>query len=137
MRNLNALVAAALIAPGCAAPEAVDLAAAGDAVLAQAFESRASNLQVEGAGTVQRLLRDDHEGARHQRFLVRLASGQTLLVAHNIDVAPRIPLAEGDPVAFSGEYEWNQQGGVLHWTHRTDSGPHPHGWVEHAGRRYD
>jgi hypothetical protein len=45
--------------------------------------------------------------------------------------------AVGDRVAFSGEYEWNDLGGVLHWTHRTASGPHPPGWVEHDGRRYD
>jgi Protein of unknown function (DUF3465). len=50
-------------------------------------------------------LPDDEQGSRHQRFILRLASGRTLLVAHNIDLAPRIDgLQVGDQVAFSGEY---------------------------------
>lgn len=50
----------------------------------------------------------------NQKFIVKLASGQTLLVAHNIDVAPRIQsLRAGDRVQFSGEYEWNDKGGVI------------------------
>ena len=48
------------------------------------------DLEVEGRGHVVRVLADDRQGARHQRFIVRLASGQTLLIAHNIDVAPRV-----------------------------------------------
>ena len=84
-----------------------------------------------------RLLPDDNKGSRHQKFIIALASGQTLLVAHNIDVAPRIPsLRTGDRVQFAGEYEWNDKGGVIHWTHRTASGPHPGGWLKHKGQTY-
>ena len=93
-----------------------------DAVFADAYANRRSNLQVSGEGTVTRLLPDDNKGSRHQKFIVKLASGQTLLVAHNIDVASRInSLRTGDRVQFSGEYEWNDKGGVIHWTHRTAS----------------
>src|SRR3954452_22381734 len=49
-----------------------------------------SNGQVSGTGTVIRILPDDDTGDRHQRFLLRLQSGATLLVAHNIDIAPRV-----------------------------------------------
>jgi hypothetical protein len=102
-----------------------------DAVFADAYANRRSNLQVSGEGTVTRLLPDDDKGSRHQKFIVKLASGQTLLVAHNIDTAPRIPsLRTGDRVQFSGEYEWNDKGGVIHWTHRISSGPHPAGWLQ-------
>jgi hypothetical protein len=81
---------------------------AGDARLAQAFADHAVDLEVEGEGTVAKLLADDTSGARHQRFIVRLASGQTLLVAHNIDSASRVsPLEVGDTVSFKGVYEWN------------------------------
>ncbi len=113
-------------------------ASAGDAALAEAFDDRASDLEVEGVGTVERVLADDEEGSRHQRFILRLASGQTLLVAHNIDVAPRIPdLRVGDAVAFRGVYEWSPQGGTIHWTHHDPSGDHASGWLRHGGRAYE
>ena len=105
--------------------------------IARAFASGASDVQVEGEGTVIRLLPDDTNGARHQRFIVELASGQTLLVAHNIDIAPRIAgLAPGDSVRFSGEYVWNAKGGVVHWTHRDPQGRHAAGWIVHSGKTY-
>lgn len=108
-----------------------------DQILDEAFASQTSNLQVEGQGTVTRLLADDTDGSRHQRFIIRLASGQTLLIAHNIDIAPRInSLEEGDTVMFYGEYEWNAQGGVIHWTHRDPDGRHVAGWLKHDGRIY-
>lgn len=110
---------------------------AGDEVLARAFEQRARDLQVEGEGVVQKVLPDDDDGRRHQRFVVELASGQTVLIAHNIDLAPRVVgLREGDVVSFSGEYEWNPQGGVIHWTHRDPRKRHPAGWIKHDGEVY-
>ena len=110
----------------------------GDAALAKAFEDRASDLEVEGRGTVVRVLADDDEGARHQRFVLRLDSGQTLLVAHNIDVAPRVEgLAVGDVIAFRGVYEWNAEGGTVHWTHRDPGGAHTAGWLRRNGRLYE
>lgn len=93
--------------------------------------------QVQGSGTVSRILADDNEGSRHQRFILRLDSGKTLLVAHNIDLAPRVAgLRDGDTVSFYGEYEPNPQGGVIHWTHADPQGRHVAGWLEHRGQRY-
>ena len=108
-----------------------------DAILENAFAQRISRLQVTGQGTVVKVLRDDGNGSRHQRFIVRLDSGRTVLVTHNIDLAPRIEtLRAGDTVAFSGEYEWNPKGGVIHWTHRDPQGRHPAGWIKHDGQTY-
>lgn len=108
-----------------------------DAVLADAFETGQNNLQVKGQGTVVRILPDDNEGSRHQRFILKLDSGQTLLVAHNIDLAPRIAaLGIGDLVEFYGEYEWNPKGGVIHWTHHDPQGVHVSGWLKHQGKMY-
>ncbi len=110
---------------------------ASDRALANAFRNRTSNLQIEGVGKVVKVLRDDNDGSRHQRFILELGSGQTLLVAHNIDLAPRIPsLEEGDTVAFYGEYEWNSRGGVLHWTHHDPGGRHVDGWLRHRSQMY-
>jgi len=85
-----------------------------DSSIGRAFASRASDIQVEGEGTVIRLLPDDMNGRRHQRFIVQLASGQTVLMAHNIEIAARIDgLKVGDNVRFNGEYVWNEKGGVI------------------------
>ena len=106
-------------------------------VLKQAFENEQSDIQVEGEGTVWKTLPDDNKGTRHQRFILKLSSGQTLLVAHNIDLAGKIKgLKKGDKVAFYGEYEWSEQGGVIHWTHHDPAGRHEDGWLKHGGQVY-
>ncbi|MCP5142180.1 MAG: DUF3465 domain-containing protein [Chromatiales bacterium] len=106
--------------------------------LKHAFDNRLSDLQVEGSGTVSRVLSDDNTGSRHQRFILRMPSGLSVLVAHNIDLADRIPsLQVGDVVDFFGEYEWNEKGGVIHWTHHDPAGRHADGWLRHAGRTYE
>ena len=93
--------------------------------------------QVSGSGRVIRILADDDDGSRHQRFILQLSSGRTLLIAHNIDLAPRIPsLGTGDTVGFYGEFEPNPQGGLIHWTHHDPQGRHVGGWLEYRGRRY-
>ena len=103
--------------------------------VAIAIRDHRSHVQVAGEGVVSRLLPDDRDGSRHQRFILRLASGATVLVAHNIDLAPRVTaIALGDTVAFNGEYEWNGSGGVIHWTHRDPAGRHVAGWLRHAGQ---
>ncbi|MEX0733271.1 MAG: DUF3465 domain-containing protein [Steroidobacteraceae bacterium] len=105
--------------------------------LANVYAGQQSGVQVAGGGVVTRILGDDIVGDRHQRFILTLDSGQTLLIAHNIDVAQRIEsLREGDSVSFSGEYEWNDDGGVVHWTHHDPQGQHEAGWLRHRGRTY-
>lgn len=124
-------------APPSTVPQSNGALSGGDEALARAFEQRTRNLQVEGQGVVRRVLSDDNDGSRHQRFVVALASGQTLLIAHNIDLAPRVVgVREGDAVSFSGEYEWNPEGGVIHWTHRDPRKRHPAGWIKHNGKIY-
>ena len=103
----------------------------------RAFENRERDVQVEGEGVVTRVLADDRSGSPHQRFIVRLASGQTVLIQHNIELAPRIEdLNEGDTVSFFGEYVWNTQGGIVHWTHHDPAGRHIAGWLKHKDRTY-
>ncbi len=106
--------------------------------IADAYANRRSGVEVEGEGTVAKILGDDSLGDRHQRFVLRLPSGQTVLVAHNIDLAPRIePLAIGATVAFRGEYEWSDRGGTIHWTHHDPRGEHAPGWLRHGGQTYE
>lgn len=124
---------AGLLAPQPAGP----VVAPPTHALAEAYRRQLSDVQVEGQGVVSRILPDDREGSRHQRFVLRLGDGHTVLVAHNIDLAPRInALREDDTVSFYGEYEWNSKGGVIHWTHHDPDGRHVDGWLRHQGRLY-
>lgn len=108
-----------------------------DKALQRAFDNRQSDLQIGGSGKVVKILPDDLKGRRHQRFILKLATGQTLLVAHNIDLAPHInSLSIGDKVEFYGEYEWNPKGGVIHWTHHDPRGRHEDGWLVHGNNIY-
>ncbi len=117
--------------------EAPRLRDAGAARIVEAYRSGRSDFVVQASGVVRAVLRDDLDGSRHQRFIVELEDGHSVLVAHNIDLAPRVDaLRRGDRISFKGEYEWNEKGGVIHWTHRDPAGRHPHGWIEHEGRRY-
>jgi PhnB protein len=105
--------------------------------LSTVIANHAHGTHVEARGTIFRILPDDNEGSRHQRLIVKLSSGRTLLIAHNVDVAARIP----DPVVgaeleFSGDYEWNEKGGLVHWTHRDPSGTHRAGWIKYRGRLF-
>ena len=108
-----------------------------DETLQRAYKNRQSDIQIRGSGKVTRILSDDTKGSRHQRFILKLATGQTLLIAHNIDLAPRInSLNIGDRIEFYGEYEWNPKGGVIHWTHHDPKGRHADGWLIHNGKTY-
>ncbi len=103
-----------------------------------AFEAGRSDVWLEAEGIVERLLPDDTHGSRHQRIIVRIPSGRTVLIAHNIDLAPRVePLGPGDRLRFRGEYEWNDKGGVVHWTHHDPSGRRRGGWIELGNRRVE
>jgi hypothetical protein len=109
-----------------------------EGALASAYRKHQSRVEVCGRGVIAKVLRDDTQGIRHQRFVVRLPPGQTVLIAYNFDLAPRIDgLRTGSPIEFVGEYEWNGQGGVVHWTHRDPGGHHSPGWVRYEGRQYE
>ena len=139
--HIAAVVVCALIWTGCGSAgqsSRQNVGATGDdSQIGSAFQNRASNVQVEGEGVVTRILADDLDGSRHQRFIVSLASGQTVLIAHNIDIAPRIDgLQTGDSVRFYGEYLWNEKGGMVHWTHHDPEGRHVAGWLKYNGQTY-
>ena len=110
----------------------IELEPDSDELLAQLFRDGQSNVQVYGSGVVISILSDDLDGSRHQRFIIELKSKQTLLITHNIDLAPRIDgLSLNDPIEFFGEYEWNDKGGVIHWTHDDPEEIHVNGWIFH------
>jgi len=108
----------------------------GDQPIEEAFRSHRSGVWVESSGTVERVLPDDRTGSPHQRFIVRLRDGRTLLVAHNIDLAQRAPVEPGSSIRFRGIYEWSDRGGTVHWTHHDPDRRQAGGWIEEGGRQY-
>lgn len=105
--------------------------------IAAAYLTKANDVDVSGAGTVTRILADDNDGSRHQRFILDVQAERTILIAHNIDLAPRIEdIKVGDVVEFKGVYEWNDLGGVVHWTHHDPQRQRPGGWLKYRGRTY-
>jgi hypothetical protein len=86
---------------------------------------------------VKRLLPEDRKGVPHQKFLLQLENGTTVLVAHNTEQASPVPLSPGDFVTIHGEYIWNPKGGLIHWTHHSDNFKHEGGWIDFGGRRYE
>lgn len=115
-----------------------DISYTSDAELKRLFEEKISGQQVTLKGTIKDVLSDDLEGAKHQRFILELKSDQTVLVAHNIELAPRISeLKSGQMIEVSGEYEWNSKGGVVHWTHDDPAGLHEPGWINYLGVRFE
>jgi len=121
--------------PASAPSNAAPMAALSDAEAA--FRDHRSGVELTLEGQVDRMLADDASGSPHQRFIVRLPSGQTVLVAHNIELATRVPdLKVGSSIRVHGEYQWNDQGGLVHWTHPDPQRKHEAGWIDYEGHRY-
>lgn len=79
-------------------------------------------------GRVIRLLPDAQGRYQHQRFIVLCPSGHTVLIVNDVSIGQRASVTVGDQVAVRGEYVWNAQGGLLHFTHHDDLGG-PGGWI--------
>lgn len=103
----------------------------------KAYQQQISNIQVQSKGEVKAILADDNDGSRHQKMILKLENGLTVLVAHNIDLAPRVEgLRKGEIVEFYGEYEYSPKGGVIHWTHHDPQAKHVDGWLKYQGKSY-
>lgn len=109
-----------------------------DNALTDAIANQQSDVQVQASGTIVKVLPDDTKGSQHQRLLVKIPTGQVILIAHNIDLAPRVDNPkEGETIEFYGEFEWNKKGGVVHWTHHDPRGKHASGWLKYHGQTYE
>jgi len=130
----RALCAVALFLAACGAAAQPD-----NAAIVADFQNHRSNVEVTADGTVVRLLTDQTSATgTHERFIVKLLTGEiTVEVEHNVSIGARAPVAEGDHVIVHGEYVWNAQGGLIHFTHHDPQGTHEGGYIEDNGRTYD
>jgi Protein of unknown function (DUF3465) len=109
----------------------------GFTVIEDAYRYRQTGFMAEVDGTVARILMDDQEDQRNQKFTIRLTNGQMLLVIHDQEAAGRVPVSVGDRVLVRGEYVWTETGGTLRYTQHDYSPRRLHGWIDHNGERYD
>lgn len=112
---------------------------AGDAAMVAAVNGRRNINFVEATGMlVVETLPDDRQGLQHQKFVVQLTSGATMLAVYNLDMegCTYIPVKKGDRVAMGGEFKWTSQGALLHWLHYDPSQRRPDGYVQLNGVDY-
>ena len=122
-----------LLAPACVPATTPD-----NTAVERAFAERRSTVEVTAQGVVTSVLADDSgPSGVHQRFIIRLAgSRQTVLVDNNVTIGQRAPVLPGHDVLVHGEYVWNDQGGLIHFTHHDPAHTHEGGWIELSGVRY-
>lgn len=144
MQSRQKTRSAAPVPPSAATSVATRSGSTNNVSAGSAFAAKQSNVWIETSGLVQKLLDDDtdtRDGSdKHQRFLILTDDGITLLVAHNLGAATRVPAKVGDRVSVRGEYEWSNKGGTIHFTHAPKyqtRDASKRGWVEHAGTTYD
>lgn len=98
-------------------------------------------IEIKDAKVVQ-LLRADNRGARHQRWLIQLSSGDAVTVVHNVDLADKVPVSVGDTVTVAGELTYNENKGkyhgdpLIHWTHADPLNKRMAGYVLLNGKKY-
>lgn len=120
-------------------PQRAALPTAGKLTCGQArtaFSSQHSGAWLSVGGRVSRLLPNDVGRYTHQRFVLACRSGLTLLVVNDIDIGESVPVRRGNFVEVRGQYIWNEQGGLIHFTHHDPSGQSPGGWIILSGREY-
>jgi len=108
-----------------------------DSELVYAVQNRRDLLFVQGANvTVLQIMPDDNDGLRHQRWYVKLSSGESVFAVYNIDITARVPIEVNQKMKLGGEFKWTNQGALIHWLHEDPKERRPDGYVEVGGRRY-
>jgi hypothetical protein len=85
------------------------------------------------------VLDDPVESGGHERFDVRAATGETLEIDHNTDLAPSVPIHKGDQIVVHGELYVDPGPHVgVHCTHAaTSSGCPSPGWIMFGDNYYE
>lgn len=146
--GLAAVVSCCVVVSGCAHAQTqgqsplvrqsgAALSTSPDAEAIRAQELQLVKVPLAVTAQVKKMLKYDDRGLPHEKFLLLLSNGSTILVAHNTKMAPYVPIQEGDIVTVKGEYIWNAKGGLIHWTHHTDTPNHQGGYIEFKGKRYE
>jgi hypothetical protein len=133
-RHLLAAAAVAVVVSSvlaCGGRETPD-----DQAFHQDVVSAASGAEVTFDATVST---EPAESGGHERFRVKAATGESLEVDHNTDLATYVPVHAGDAIVIHGQLYIDPGPRVgIHCTHaHTSSGcPNP-GWIEFANNYFE
>ena len=100
--------------------------------------ARASHTEVTLCGTVVRVGPAlESRSGRHRTFLVDVGGGDDIAIDANLDEMGSFPIGAGEHAVVRGEYYYDGGGREgIHWTHHTDRGYHPPGYIILNGTTY-
>jgi hypothetical protein len=107
-----------------------------DELIVSAWQQEKSNFHVQFEARVILKLPDEDNYGNAQKFLVVLENGHRLLISHDLEISTRVPIVVNSLIRVKGEYDWNETGGMVHWTHRDINNERDGGWIELNNHRY-
>ena len=131
MRRFGIALALVFVVVACGGREVPD-----DQGLHQDIASGTTGAEVTFDATVSN---DPVESGGHERFEVKLTTGEVLEIDHNTTLAPSVPIHAGDQLIIHGQLYIDPGPRIgVHCTHaHTSSGcPNP-GWIEFAQNFYE
>jgi hypothetical protein len=134
VRRIFAAAAIALAVAACTTSSARD--AADDQTLHQDIVSNANGAEVTFDATV---LNDPVKSGTHERFEVKVPTGEILEVDHNTSLATYVPVHQGDHLVIHGKLYIDPGPRIgVHCTHsHTSSGCPIPGWILFANSYYE
>jgi hypothetical protein len=100
--------------------------------------AHANRAEVTLCGTIARVWPAKRtRSGLHRYIFVDVPGGDRIEIDANLDAMGNFPVSVGQPAEIRGEYYYDQDGREgVHWTHRTDRGTHPSGYITLAGKTY-
>jgi hypothetical protein len=129
-------LACALLGTGCAPTASSD--SCDTAAFRSVQQSHSDRTEVTLCGTVSGVgpVRRSRSGV-HRVFWVDVGGHDRVAVDANVDVMGDFPIRSGERAVVRGEYYYDAPGrDGVHWTHRTERGSHPAGFVTLDGVTY-
>ena len=141
MKMLVALVAAVIlnVAGLWAGPAAADDASScNNAGFLAAQHAHANHAEVTFCGKVVRLRAARYTRSGWHRYIfVDVGHNDSIEIDANLDEMGNFPVTVGEHAVVRGEYYYDESGREgVHWTHHTDRGSHPPGYLILNGTTY-
>lgn len=139
MKLIAVLVAVAIFGAACAsAPALGQNGACNNAGFLAVQHAHANRAEVTLCGTVVRLRPARHTRSGWHRYIyVDVGHDDAIEIDANLDVMGNFPVTVGERAVVMGEYYYDEDGREgVHWTHRTNYGSHPPGYLTLDGTTY-